>query len=193
MSAIPRYSQEQMRALASKYIWLKTPEEASALPERVIAQVMNIGDYDDVQMLVKLVGDEVLREVLVSSEAGQFNERSWSYWHYRLGLAKVDEVPPLPVRRFEAAASAELIQAFAETRYDVHHEAPFTMHIGRPCPELKALMAEHNALSAAFITTWNPFSQNLPPDGQSKFPQAAQPHYDVSGWMAKRAAASLSL
>jgi hypothetical protein len=36
------------------------------------------------------------------------------------------------------------------------------MHIGQPCPELKALMADHNVLSAAFITAWNPFSQNLP-------------------------------
>jgi hypothetical protein len=58
--------------------------------------------------------------------------------------------------------SPELLQAFADTHYIVHHEAPFVMHIGQPCPELKALMAEHNALSAAFITAWNPFSQNLP-------------------------------
>ncbi len=56
----------------------------------------------------------------------------------------------------------ELLQAFAETRYIVHHEPPFTMRIGQPCPQLKELMAEHNALSAAFITAWNPFSQNLP-------------------------------
>ena len=56
---------------------------------------------------------------------------------------------------------AELLQAFADTHYIVHHEAPFVMHIGQPCPELKALMAEHNALSAAFNTAWNPFSQNL--------------------------------
>lgn len=55
----------------------------------------------------------------------------------------------------------ELLQAFAETHYIVHNEAPFVMHIGQPCPELKALMGEHNALSAAFITAWNPFSQNL--------------------------------
>jgi hypothetical protein len=27
------------------------------------------------------------------------NERSWTYWHYRLGLSAVDHVPPLPVRR----------------------------------------------------------------------------------------------
>lgn len=56
---------------------------------------------------------------------------------------------------------AELMQAYAETHYIVHHEDPFVMHIGKPCPELKALMANHNALSAAFITAWNPFSQKL--------------------------------
>ncbi len=56
---------------------------------------------------------------------------------------------------------AELLKAFAETHYIVHHETPFAMHIGQPCPELKSLMANHNALSAAFITAWNPFSENL--------------------------------
>jgi hypothetical protein len=55
----------------------------------------------------------------------------------------------------------ELLQAFAETHYIVQHEAPFVMHIGQPCLELKALMAQHNALSASFITAWNPFSQTL--------------------------------
>lgn len=93
-------SQELLKSLASKYIWWKTPEEAVAMPERVIAQVMNIGDYSDVQALVSQVGDEVLREVLTHAEAGQFNERSWAYWHYRLGLSDMDQVPPLPVRRF---------------------------------------------------------------------------------------------
>ena len=37
------------------------------------------------------------------------------------------------------------------------------MHIGQSCPELKALMDKHNVLSAAFITAWNPLSQNLHP------------------------------
>jgi hypothetical protein len=92
-------SQESLKPLAGKYIWWKTPEEAMAMPERVIAQVMNIGDYSDVQLLASQVGDEVLREVLTHAEAGQFNERSWAYWHYRLGLSSVDQVPALPVRR----------------------------------------------------------------------------------------------
>lgn len=70
------------------------------MPERVIAQVMNVGDYADVQALASQVGEEILRDVLTHAEAGQFNERSWAYWHYRLGLSSVDQVPDLPVRRF---------------------------------------------------------------------------------------------
>ena len=57
--------------------------------------------------------------------------------------------------------SAELLQAFTETDYIVHHAPPFTMNIGKPCPELQKLMADRNALGAAFITAWNPFSQKL--------------------------------
>jgi len=91
---------EVLKSLASKYVWWKTPDEAVSMPERVIAQVMNIGDYDDVQAMAAEVGDEVLRDVLSHAEAGQFDERSWAYWHYRLGLASVDHVPALPVRRF---------------------------------------------------------------------------------------------
>jgi len=70
------------------------------MPERVIAQVMNIGDFADVQLLANQVGNDVLREVLAHAQAGQFNERSWAYWHYRLGMAEVGQVPALPVRRF---------------------------------------------------------------------------------------------
>jgi hypothetical protein len=93
-------SLESLKPFASKYIWWKSPDDAVAMPERVIAQVMNIGDYADVQVLVSQVGDEVLREVLTRAEAGQFNERSWAYWHYRLGLSSVDGVPDLPLRKF---------------------------------------------------------------------------------------------
>jgi hypothetical protein len=89
-----------LKPFASKYIWWKTPEEAIATPERIIAQVMNIGDYADVQALASQVGDEALCDVLRHAEVGQFSERSWAYWHYRLGLARVDCVPPMPVRRF---------------------------------------------------------------------------------------------
>lgn len=69
------------------------------MPGRVIARIMNIGDYDDVLALARQVGDDMLREVLAQAEIGEFNERSWAYWHYRLGLADGLDVPPMPKRR----------------------------------------------------------------------------------------------
>jgi len=90
-----------LEAFARKYVWWKPPHEAVSMPERVIAQGMNIGDYEDVQDLVRQVGDDALRDVVLHAQAGQFNDRSWAYWHYRLGLAQPGQVPPLPARTFE--------------------------------------------------------------------------------------------
>jgi len=85
--------------LARKYIWWSTADEAMEFPARVAAQVMNIGVFEDVVRLAHALGNDCLRSVLQNAESGQFNERSWHYWHYRLGLATTDRVPPLPVRR----------------------------------------------------------------------------------------------
>jgi len=52
-----------------------------------------------VRKLSEALGDDGLRRVIDGAEAGWFNERSWHFWHYRLNLACVDQVPPLPVRR----------------------------------------------------------------------------------------------
>ena len=89
-----------LKHFAAKYIWWKTPDEALVWPDRVIAQVMDIGDYADVQVLATQLGDDRLRDVLTHAQAGQFGERSWAYWHYRLGLAALGELPELPVRKF---------------------------------------------------------------------------------------------
>lgn len=91
---------DALKRLAGIYVWWKTPDEAVGMPDRVIAQVMDIGDYADVQQLVHQVGDDVLRRVITHAQAGQFSPRSWTYWHYRLGLASVDHVPPMPLRKF---------------------------------------------------------------------------------------------
>lgn len=90
-----------LKRLARKYIWWKPPEEAVARPERIVAQVMNIGDYEDVQRLVHEAGLTYLCEVLTHAEVGQFDARSWTYWHYRLGLSDLGEVPALPQRKLE--------------------------------------------------------------------------------------------
>jgi len=90
-----------LRRLAPRYIWWKAPDEAMRFPDRVAAQVMNIGDWNDVIELVDVMGEDYLRNILQHAEAGQLNERSWHYWHYRLGLAEygVKPVPPMPARK----------------------------------------------------------------------------------------------
>jgi hypothetical protein len=94
-----RVDSDLIERLARKYIWWKTPEEAAEQPERVIAQVMNIGDFADVQALGAAVGDSVLIDVLSYAQAGEFNPRSRAYWHYRLHLAEPGQLPPMPVRK----------------------------------------------------------------------------------------------
>ncbi len=98
---IKNYDIQLLASLARKYIWWKTPQEATRQPERIIAQVMDIGDYDDVQRLVAMVGEKRLRRVIINAEAGQFSERSWHYWHYRLGLADPGKIPDMPKRRLQ--------------------------------------------------------------------------------------------
>ncbi len=85
--------------LVAKYLWWKEPVDGAKSPERVALQVMDIGDYEDVQRLVRLAGNAVLRHALQSSEAGQLSPRSWTYWNYRLGLVEAGNVPALPTRR----------------------------------------------------------------------------------------------
>jgi hypothetical protein len=87
---------------AARYIWWKSPKDAVAIPDRVIAQVMNIGDFDDVASLLAIVGEDRFRYVLTHAEIGQFNARSWSYWHYRLGITQTDASPPAMPQRFAA-------------------------------------------------------------------------------------------
>ena len=79
----------------------KLPKMRSPTRKKVIAQVMNIGEYDDVLKLLDLVGEVTLRDVIQTAEIGQFSPKSWHFWHYRLNLAELDCVPPMPVRKVE--------------------------------------------------------------------------------------------
>ena len=90
-----------IRAMA-KYLWWKPAAQALEDPERIVAQVMNLGDYNDVCALAHEIGESGFKDVLQKAGPGEFDDRSWHYWHYRLGLAKCEEVPPLPSRKFSS-------------------------------------------------------------------------------------------
>jgi hypothetical protein len=96
----PDQLQEFLRPLAAELIWWQPAEQSLRNPNRVIARVMDIGDFDSVLRLRCLLGDNYLAEVLLRAEAGWFSPRSWTYWHRKLAQTPSGSVPPLPSRRF---------------------------------------------------------------------------------------------
>ncbi len=92
-----RAGERLLRTLARRYVWWLSPDEALARPNFVATQVMEMGDYGDVLKLEATLGREALVRALREAEAGRLSERSWIYWHHRLGLAR-RRIPPLPQR-----------------------------------------------------------------------------------------------
>lgn len=84
---------------AKRYVWWKTPEEAIQYPNRVIAAVMDKGDWKDVIALEEAVGHEAMKEALHLASVGEFRAKSWHFWHKRLYDAHAN-VPPQKKARF---------------------------------------------------------------------------------------------
>lgn len=91
---------ETAARLGRKYLWWVKPGEAAEDQDRLAAQVMNMGTFEDARLVEKTLGRERLRSVLKAAAPGQLDRTSWAFWHYRLGLAKPGHVPPPPQRRF---------------------------------------------------------------------------------------------
>lgn len=86
-----------LRALARRYVWWLSPGEALARPNFIATQVMEMGDFEDMLKLEAMLGREALVRALRGAEAGRLSERSWIYWHHRLGVAG-RRIPALPRR-----------------------------------------------------------------------------------------------
>jgi hypothetical protein len=92
--------EEVLRQLA-KYIWWQPPEETLQNESRLIAQVMNIGTWEDSCLLERVIGEEGMINALRLAQPGWFTPRKWYYWHYYLGIAKREnDVPEMPTRKF---------------------------------------------------------------------------------------------
>jgi hypothetical protein len=62
---------------------------------------------------------------------------------------------------FESIIDAATVQAYRETGYAVHGDAPFTLRVGEACAALDAAQQRHRVNCSAYITACNPFSQRL--------------------------------
>jgi hypothetical protein len=89
--------------LGRKYIWWRPIGNEPPSDDRVIAQAMNLGTFDDVRRMEKTLGSDRLAAIMVQAEPGWFSGRSWEFWRGRLlhrtprPLGKV--IPEEPPRR----------------------------------------------------------------------------------------------
>jgi hypothetical protein len=54
--------------------------------DRIIAQAMHFGTFDDIVVLEQTVGNKRLVEVMLRVEPGWVSDRSWEFWRGRLLL-----------------------------------------------------------------------------------------------------------
>ena len=91
----------EFRRLAQIYSWDMRLEEAIKWPERLLRRVMDIGTLQDIVSMENKIGRKPLVEALRNAEIGALRPKSWTFWHYRLGIVKIgEECPPYPVRKF---------------------------------------------------------------------------------------------
>ena len=98
-------AQETIAKFGRKYIWWKPVGEQPHSEDRIIAQTMNLGTYDDILLLEHTIGKSRLVEIMLRAEPGWLNDRSWEFWRGRLSFATGATIPEkAPRRSFHAAA-----------------------------------------------------------------------------------------
>ena len=98
-------SQAVIAEFGRKYIWWKPVGGQRHSEDRIIAQTMNLGTWDDTLLLEQVVGKSRLVEIMLRAEPGWLSDRSWEFWRGRLSFATGAEIPDkAPRRSFHAAA-----------------------------------------------------------------------------------------
>jgi hypothetical protein len=84
--------------LAAKYVWGTPPDVVVSSGMRgLVANVMELGTWEDAAELLRLVGRERFLDVSRAPPPGVISDRSLAFWHYRLGGTGA---PPKSRRRF---------------------------------------------------------------------------------------------
>ncbi len=87
----------QLEDIAREVVWWDPPQVTLSDQNDFLCRVMALGTWKDMQHVEKVFGEEALREALRRSRPGVFDPASWHYWHYRL---EIGPVPELPKRTF---------------------------------------------------------------------------------------------
>jgi hypothetical protein len=88
---------EDLKRVAKRVVWFKTPEEALQEPKLFLAYLMTYGTLEDIATAMKYYSEADFDLVLKDPPAGIFDRRSWNYWNLRYHH---EPVPSLPQRTF---------------------------------------------------------------------------------------------
>ena len=90
--------------LGRKYIWWDPIGDKPHSDDRILAQAMDLGTFDDTIAMELTVGKRRLVEVMLRAEPGWLSDRSWEFWRGRLSLATGVTIPEEAPRRALYAA-----------------------------------------------------------------------------------------
>jgi hypothetical protein len=97
------FSGDSLEKFRRKYLWWDPVDGRSFSEDRIIAQTMNLGTYDDLLVLERIVGRLRLVEIMLHAEPGWFNDRSWEFWRGRLTYTTGAVIPDKAPRRVTPA------------------------------------------------------------------------------------------
>jgi hypothetical protein len=92
-------SEQTIAEFGRKYLWWKPSDGGRHSRDRIIAQTMNLGTYDDILLLEQTVGKPRLVEIMLCAEPGWLSDRSWEFWRGRLSYATGVTIPDEAPRR----------------------------------------------------------------------------------------------
>jgi hypothetical protein len=88
-----------------KYLWWEPVGDGPHSDDRILAQTMNLGTFDDIVELEATIDVARLVDIMKCAEPGWFSDRSWEFWRGRLSLATGEALPDeAPRRSFHAPA-----------------------------------------------------------------------------------------
>ncbi|MES1180999.1 MAG: hypothetical protein ABUL66_03960 [Verrucomicrobiota bacterium] len=87
-------NEEQLKSIAAKLIWWQPPEISLQDVRRLVAQVMNLGSWEDVKFAQKQFGVAAFRDALEHSQPGWFEQDSWVIWHNAFELPVPEQARP---------------------------------------------------------------------------------------------------
>lgn len=85
----------ELRIVAKRVVWFKTPDDALQDVKLFLAHVMTYGTLSDIATTLYYFSESDFEAVLDDPPPGVFDRRSWTYWNVRYHR---EPVPVLPTR-----------------------------------------------------------------------------------------------